>query len=148
MHLLPNKCSTSPDQIGRFFKVLGDKNSNKSRSYDWQLLGNVEKPHSYVNAAVAILFGQLVQTFGLSFTPPPGHHLVTLSTTFLTTRPGSHLWDLVVTVFLAFFWLAASLWGNFHFFNIQVERFFCTEHCRLSLDVRRSKKFKNDAEPN
>ena len=77
MHLLPNKCSTSPDQIGRFFKVLGDKNSNKSRSYDWQLLGNVEKPHSYVNAAVAILFGQLVQTFGLSFTPPPGHHLVT-----------------------------------------------------------------------
>ena len=60
------------DQIGRFFKVLGDKISNKSSRNDWQLLGNVEKPHSYVKTA-ADIFGLLLETFGLLFTTTSGH---------------------------------------------------------------------------
>ena len=60
------------DQIGRYLKVLGDKISNKSSPNDWQLFGQFENL-SLVQILLVLLFGQLLETFGVLFTPTSGH---------------------------------------------------------------------------
>ena len=48
------------DQIGRFWKIIGNKISSKRSGNDWHLLGYFEKPNSYEKTAFATFWA----TFG------------------------------------------------------------------------------------
>ena len=60
------------DQIGRFLKVLANKVPCKSRSNIYQHFGNCENGTFYVKL-MWIVFGELLEKFGLLFTPTSGH---------------------------------------------------------------------------
>ena len=60
------------DKIGRIFKVLGGKNSYKSSLNDGQLFGQFWKT-SLVYKLLLLLCRQLLETFGILFTPTSGH---------------------------------------------------------------------------
>ena len=65
-------CRQQCDQIGRFFKVLGDKISKKVAQIISNFSGYFEKPNSYVKTAMAtswVTFGNIWATF----TPASGH---------------------------------------------------------------------------
>ena len=64
--------STQCDQIGQFFKVLGNKIASKRGQMIGNFLGYFEKPHSYAKTALGT-FGQLLEKIGLLLIPTSGH---------------------------------------------------------------------------
>ena len=59
-------------RLGNFLKFLGTKFQAKVAEMIGNFLGNSEKPQSYPKILV-LLFGQLLDTLGLFFTPTSGH---------------------------------------------------------------------------
>ena len=60
------------DQIGRLWKVLGNKKPSKEAQMIGNFLGSFEKPHSHVKLH-RLLFGQLFENIGLHFNSTSGH---------------------------------------------------------------------------
>ena len=66
------------DQIGRFLEFLGNKFRYKSNPNVWWLLGQLWKPLIFQVKRVRLLFGKLLEKFGLLFISTSGHTSATI----------------------------------------------------------------------